>query len=141
MKTKILIVDDDENIRAAVKAAFAGVYDVISAADGPAALEAMKNEKPDFVFLDIKMPGMSGLEVLVCVKEKGLTSMIWMLTGEEELAVAMKALESGAKGYLTKPFTLESLRNVVSGALDGLDKKEHPKDHSDRPWTVKRNEK
>ena len=139
MKTKILIVDDEENIRTAVKAAFAQKYEVLSAGDGPAALEIIKTEKPAFVFLDVKMPGMSGLEVLERVKGTGV--VIWMLTGEEELSVAVKALEAGAWGYLTKPFGVESIRNVVATALEGVDKKEHPGDYSDRPWQVKRTEK
>ena len=141
MKPKILIVDDEESIRKAVKAAFSQGYEVLSASDGRAALEIIKNLKPDFVFLDIKMPVMSGIEVLALVKDTGAAPIIWMLTGEEELAVAVKALEAGARGYLTKPFELERLRCVVSGALEGVEKKAHPEKFSDRPWLVKRAKK
>ena len=96
MKHKILIVDDEENILLVVKEAFVGKYEVLTANAGPAALEIIKREKPAFIFLDIKMPGMSGLEVLDQVKYTGVDTIVWMLTGEEDLEVAASTLESGA---------------------------------------------
>ena len=140
MKHKILIVDDEENILLVVKEAFVGKYEVLTANAGPAALEIIKREKPAFIFLDIKMPGMSGLEVLDQVKYTGVDTIVWMLTGEEDLEVAASTLESGARGYITKPFDIEVIRNVVLTALQDLNKTDSQRSSNDKPWHVKRKE-
>ena len=140
MKHKILIVDDEENILLVVKEAFISKYEVFTANAGPAALEIVKREKPAFMFLDIKMPGMSGIEVLDLVKGTGAETIVWMLTGEEDLDVAASTLKSGAKGYITKPFDIEVIRNVVVSALDELGKTKSQKSSNDKPWHVKRKE-
>lgn len=137
MKHKILIVDDSDNIRVTVRLAFQGDYTVIAAADGHAAVELVKKERPDFVFLDIEMPGMGGVEALKLIKESGVPAVIWMLTGVEDLTVVMKTLTMGASGYITKPFEVESLRRVVLNAIVDLEGEEKP---SARPWTVKKKE-
>ena len=139
MKHKILIVDDEENILLVVKEAFTKKYEVFTASEGGAALEIIKREKPSFVFLDIKMPGMSGIEVLGQVKATGAEPVVWMLTGEEDLEVAANTLKGGASGYITKPFDIEVIRNVVLAALADLKKAAHPESSSDKPWRVKKN--
>ena len=138
MKHKILIVDDEENILFVVKAALAGKYDVLTAPEGATALEIIKREKPVFVFLDIKMPGLSGLEVLGLIKDTGVAPVVWMLTGDEDLEMAMRTLETGASGYLTKPFDIETLRGVVMNAVDELECRERHEAVSDKPWRVKK---
>ncbi|HCC49088.1 MAG TPA: two-component system response regulator [Elusimicrobia bacterium] len=137
MKHKILIVDDSDNIRVTVRVAFQGDYTVIAAADGHAAVELVKKERPDFVFLDIDMPGLGGVEALKLMKESGVPCIIWMLTGVEDLAVVKKTLDMGAAGYITKPFEVESLRRVVLNAVVDLEGGEKS---SDKPWTVKKNQ-
>jgi len=135
MRHKILIVDDSDNIRFTVQAAFEGGHTVLTANDGQAALEMVRKERPDLVFLDIDMPGVGGVEALKLIKDSGVPSIIWMLTGVEDLSVVMKTLTMGASGYITKPFEVESLRRVVLNAFVDLDGGEKP---SDKPWTVKR---
>lgn len=141
MKHKILIVDDEENILFVVKAAFAPAYDVFTAQDGAAALEIIRKEKPAFVFLDIKMPGISGLEVLELIKGAGAAPAVWMLTGDEDLEMAMKALNAGAKGYLTKPFDVEKLREIVLNAMEDTDRGERRGASSEKPWRVKKKDR
>lgn len=138
MKHKILIVDDEENILLVVKAAFLKKYEVLTASEGGEALEIIKNEKPSFVFLDIKMPGMSGIEVLELVKATGADPIVWMLTGDEDLEVAVNTLKSGARGYITKPFDIEVIRNIVLTAIEDLEKSKKSKDSDDKPWHVKK---
>lgn len=138
MKHKILIVDDEENILLVVKEAFVNKYEVFTANGGAIALEIIRREKPAFVFLDIKMPDMSGIEVLELLKGTGGETIIWMLTGEEDLEVAAKTLKSGARGYITKPFDVDVIRSVVGNALDELEKTKAEKNSNEKPWHVKR---
>ena len=138
MQHKILIVDDEEHIRFVIKEAFSRDYQVFTAAEGLAALEIIKIERPSLVFLDIKMPGISGLDVLRLVKEAGLSPVIWMFTGEEDLEVAIKTLSMGAAGYLTKPFEIKKIRDIVLNTIIGSEDKEQRGIQGDRPWHVKK---
>ncbi|HBA62115.1 MAG TPA: two-component system response regulator [Elusimicrobia bacterium] len=137
MTYKILIVDDDENIRTVLVNAFSKDYLVFTAPDGETALELIKSENPDLVFLDITLPGLSGLDVLVGVKEAGLSPLVWMLTGQDDLSIATKALELGASGYQTKPFDVAKLRQIASDEVSSGGGK--GKD-GDKPWSVKKTE-
>ena len=136
MRHKILIVDDEENVRFVLKEAFLSTYQVFTASEGLSAVEIIKKERPTLVFLDMKMPGLSGLEVLQLVKETGLAPVIWILTGEEELDIALKTLKLGASGYLTKPFDIEKIRDIVTNAILGAEQKEHHDTQGDKPWRV-----
>jgi DNA-binding response OmpR family regulator len=138
MRHKILIVDDKENIRFVIKEAFTRDYQVFTAAEGLAAVEIIKKERPTLVFLDMKMPGISGLDVLRLVSEAGLSPVIWMLTGEEDLDTALKALKLGASGYLTKPFELKKIREIVLNVITDSDQKERHDTQGDKPWRVKK---
>lgn len=137
MRHKILIVDDSDNIRDTFRAAFSADYAVLTAPEGLVAVELVKTERPDLVFLDINMPGISGIEALKLIKATGVPAVIWMLTGVEDLAVVMKTLTMGASGYITKPFDVVSLRRVVLNAVTDLEGDKKP---SDKPWTVKKKE-
>lgn len=135
MRHKLLIVDDSDNIRFLFNSAFSSDYAVLSASEGLAAVELVKTERPDLVFLDINMPGISGIETLKLIKEAGVPAIIWMLTGVEDLTIVTKTLGMGVSGYITKPFDVVNLRRIVVNAVAGLEDKEKP---SDKPWTVKR---
>ncbi|MCX5792635.1 MAG: response regulator [Elusimicrobia bacterium] len=136
MQHKILIVDDEDNVRFVIKEAFSKTYQVFLASEGLSALEIIKKERPTLVFLDMKMPGISGLEVLSLIKETGLTPIIWMLTGEEDLDIALKTLKLGASGYLTKPFDIKQIRNILLNAIQGAEQKEQHDTQGDKPWQV-----
>ncbi len=141
MAHKILIVDDEENVLFIVKQALSGHCDVLTALDGQAGLEIIKKERPSLVFLDIGMPGMSGIKVLELIKNVGQSPIVWMLTGNEDLETAALTLKGGASGYLTKPFDIDRLRSVVLNALIDLEnvrQKQHPED---KPWHVKKTDK
>ena len=136
MRQKILIVDDKENVRFVIKEALSNTYEVFTASEGLSAVEIIKKEHPMLVFLDMKMPGMSGLEVLQLVKETGLTPVIWMLTGEEDLDIALKTLKMGASGYLTKPFEVKKIREIILNTVASAERKEHHDTQGDKPWRV-----
>jgi DNA-binding NtrC family response regulator len=138
---KILIVDDEENVLLVVKQALETHCDVLTAQDGRTAIEMIKAEKPAFVFLDIAMPEMSGLDVLEIIRNLVPVPVIWMLTGDEDLDTAALTLKNGAKGYLTKPFDIARLRTVVFNALLDIEKAKDPHSSSDKPWQVKKPKK
>lgn len=137
-KKKILIVDDEPNILFVISQAFQDAYEVHTAAGGDKALELLAVEKPDFVFLDIKMPGISGIEVLTRIKATGASPVVWMLTGNDELETAIETLRQGAAGYLTKPFDLAQIRLIVSAAFDVQAKKDSHDSSGEKPWRIKK---
>lgn len=141
MTHKILIVDDDANVLFVIKAALAAHYEVLTAPDGEAGLEIIKKEKPAFVFLDITMPGISGIQVLGLLKDLGLAPVVWMLSGSEDLDTAALTLKGGASGYLTKPFDIERLRNIVSNALLDLENNKRESRAEDKPWHIEKRNK
>jgi CheY-like chemotaxis protein len=111
---KLLIVDDEKGITDSLKDFFQNRgFSVKAANSGEEALEEIKKSRPDIIFLDIRMRGMSGLEVLEQVKKKDKTIRIIMLTIHEEKEIADKAKQLGADEYITKPFRVDYLEEVV----------------------------
>jgi len=116
-KTKILVVDDDESIRE-----LAGLYlqkegyEVLSAADGPQALEATREARPALVVLDIMLPGMSGFEVCRALRQESDVPIL-MLTARDEDVDKIVGLELGADDYLTKPFNPREMVARVKAIL------------------------
>ncbi|MHC1744827.1 MAG: sigma-54-dependent transcriptional regulator [Syntrophobacteraceae bacterium] len=102
---KILVVDDEMIVRESLVAWLKkSGYDVDSADGGRAALEMVDSKDYDFIFLDIKMPDVSGLEVLDYVKVNCPYSMVVMITAFGSIETAVDAMKRGACDYLTKPF-------------------------------------
>lgn len=110
MSQKILIVDDEPNIVILMEQALESLEDegveLLTAKNGVEALEIIKTEKPNLVFLDVMMPKMSGLEVCQVVKhELQMTDVyIIMLTAKGQEFDKQKGIDVGADLYLTKPF-------------------------------------
>jgi two-component system, OmpR family, alkaline phosphatase synthesis response regulator PhoP len=110
MTQKILIVDDEPNIVILLEQALEALEDegveLLTARNGEEALETIKAEKPNLVFLDVMMPKMSGLEVCHVVKQDLQLSDIYivMLTAKGQEFDKQKGMDMGADLYLTKPF-------------------------------------
>lgn len=110
MSQKILIVDDEPNIVILMEQALESLEDegveLLTARNGQEALETIKTEKPNLVFLDVMMPKMSGLEVCSIVKHDLQMSNIYivMLTAKGQEFDKQKGMDVGADLYLTKPF-------------------------------------
>ena len=134
MKHKILIVDDEKSIRTSVKKIFSKEFSVFTAADGQTAIEIIKKEQPMLIFLDITMPGLSGFEVLELIKTAKIQSIIWMLTGDDNINIALKTIQMGATGYLTKPFTVSEIRDIARNVKDTHEKKIKHDTSDDKPW-------
>jgi two-component system nitrogen regulation response regulator NtrX len=115
----ILIVDDHRAVREEL--AFALGYDgfrTIEAPDGPAALQALEGPAtPALVILDVKLPGLDGLEVLARIKEQRPETPIIMISGHGDLDTAVLAVRRGAYDFLQKPFTNERVLLSVRNAL------------------------
>jgi two-component system KDP operon response regulator KdpE len=106
---KILIADDDPQILRALRITLtARGYDVITASDGRAALNAAIDQHPDFVVLDLGMPGLTGIEVIEALR--GWTQIpILVVSGRSESFDKVDALDAGADDYVTKPFAADEL--------------------------------
>ena len=118
---KILIVDDESNIRLMLRLALqASGHTTDSAADGPEALERFGDGTPfDLVLLDQRMPAMDGLEVLKAMKARDARAKIIMVTAFGTVDLAIEAKRAGATHFLRKPFTTDVLRAAVEAALSG----------------------
>ena len=111
MTKKILVIDDEEKIVTVLKAYLEqSGYQVVTAADGKGALAAFQREKPDFMILDLTLPGLDGLEVCRAVRRQSNIPIL-MLTARVEEADKLMGLELGADDYVVKPF---SPREVVA---------------------------
>ena len=118
MRSRILVVDDEPSIRAVLKAHLSrDGYDVAIASDGAEAVSALTANPFDLVISDLKMPGMSGLELLAwCFREQPGLPVV-LITAHGTVDTAVEALKLGAQDFITKPFDLEELRLAVMKAL------------------------
>jgi len=117
---KVLIVDDQNGIRMLLMEVFSGEgYRTFQASNGKLALEIVKDESPDLVLLDMKIPGMDGLEILKRVKEINRDIKVIMMTAYGELDMIKEATELGALMHFTKPFDIDEMRMVVNMQLRG----------------------
>ncbi len=123
MTQRILVVDDEPDITALVAYHLAKAgYRVSTAANGPDALKAAREERPDVVILDVMLPGVSGYDVLAEMRRLDETKDVGviMLTARREEADRIRGLSLGADDYLTKPFSPAELSLRVSALLRRL---------------------
>jgi DNA-binding response OmpR family regulator len=119
MSKRILIIDDEENIRRVTRLTLqAAGYEVGEAPDGERGLEAFGNGLAwDAVLLDQKMPGMDGLETLRHLKDRQPGARVIMSTAYASIELAVDAMKLGATDFVRKPMTPEIVRNAVAAAL------------------------
>ncbi len=117
----ILVVDDEiltlSNLKKALERE---KYEVYLAETGEKALEMIDIYKPSLVLLDLMLPGISGIEVLRRIKERGGETIVIMMTAYEILEKAVEAMKIGAYDYLLKPFKINELKNTIRRALETL---------------------
>ncbi len=118
-RCKVLIVEDNDNIREYICQSLESDYSVVSASNGLEGLKAVHEESPDIVVSDIMMPEMDGIQLCTKIKEDILTSHIAviLLTAKDSLSDRETGYESGADSYLTKPFSAKLLRGRISNLL------------------------
>jgi DNA-binding NtrC family response regulator len=111
---KILIADDEPPARFALRRALSqSDYHITEATDGQAALELIRSEHPDLVFLDLQMPGTSGLDVLRLLGADIKHSEIIILTANDSVAAAVECIRHGAADFVTKPYEVEQVRAIA----------------------------
>jgi len=115
---KILIVDDELNMRLVLSAMLKKEgYSIASAADGLEAMQILRNSKIDVIVTDLKMPRLDGMGLLNCVTEQYPELPVIIITAHGTVATAVEALKKGALDYITKPFELEELKNIICKAV------------------------
>lgn len=116
---KVLIVDDEETMRDSCRLTLAKEgCQVFLAKDGAEGLERIRSEKPDLVLVDLKMPGVDGIQVLQELKEIDQTIVAVVITGYATIDTAIDAFKRGAYDFLPKPFSPEELRIIVRRGLE-----------------------
>ena len=121
MKAKILIVDDEADLRNLLASVLGDYYEVAQAGNGAAVQKAFSQPPPDVVLLDVKLPDADGLELLPQIKKRWPETEVIVLTGHGTVSMAVEAGRGGAYNFLTKPFENEKLLADVKCALERKD--------------------
>jgi len=117
-KTKtILIVDDEENIHFAFQRVLGDSYALLKATSGEEGLEAIRTQPPDLVILDIKLPGISGLDALVAIRESHPLLPVIVMTAFSSTRHTIEAMKLGAYEYFIKPPEMPKMRQSIDQAL------------------------
>lgn len=114
MPSYILVVDDDPDIRHILQERLESYgYLVQTAADGPAAIEQLEHLTFSGIFLDIRMPGMDGIQVLARIRARSLTIPVVIVTAAGTAELANASIQAGAQACLYKPFDQAQIKQVV----------------------------
>jgi FixJ family two-component response regulator len=116
---RILIVDDDAEVRETLKQILSetGGAGVDCAADGEAGFSMIKEQSYDLVFIDIRLPGIDGLELLRLIKRYDPTLAVVMITGFPSVDSAIQTMKDGAADFITKPFRFQQIEHLVQKQL------------------------
>ncbi|MFT8363898.1 MAG: response regulator [Sporolactobacillus sp.] len=124
LKDRVLVVDDQYGIRILIKEILKkdGI-ETLLAANGTQALKLLVEEKPSLVLLDMRIPGMSGVEILKKIKEISPETAVMIMTAYGDDEMLAESRENGAAAYFPKPFDIGELLHTVRQALDEQAKK------------------
>jgi len=117
---KILIVDDDRLLQNSLRAILSEKYDPLIAGSGEEALRLLKKHPVDLVLLDIRLPGIDGIETLEQIKLLDRELLIVMMTAYEDVKTVVHSMQRGAYDYLVKPLEIEMFELVIEKALENL---------------------
>jgi len=121
MEDKLLLVDDEEGIRNVLRISLSDLgYTVFTAPDGKEALNIFKEEQPDIVLTDIKMPGIDGVELLRRIKRENPETEVIMITGHGDMDLAVQSLKNDATDFITKPINDDILEISVQKAKEKI---------------------
>jgi len=121
----VLIVDDDEGMRDTLTAVLRRDFRILKTATGESALQIMEKEDVDLMMLDVRLPGISGFEVLKIVKENYSYVEVIVISALKELEIAVEAMRHGAYHYISKDFDIEGVRTLVNNASERQDLSRH----------------
>jgi len=116
---KVLVVDDEENVRRLLRSMLGNKYIILEAKDGKVAVDIARSQRPDIILMDIMMPNMDGYTACHTIKQDPATKAIpiVMVTAVGQELNKKLAKEMGADGYITKPFSLLELLNTIERSL------------------------
>jgi len=135
MSRKILLVDDDPEMLALLRETLDAFGVILKASNGRDALRLIGEELPRLIILDVTMPEMSGFDILHAARLIDPNVAVVMLSAEYDVAVAKRALDGGARAYMTKPFDSAYLCAEVRRLLDG-DETHVSGGATDQPWRI-----
>ena len=115
---KILVVDDEEGPREAIRMILKDTYQVIPEDNAAKAMERIVKGDVDIVALDIKMPNVNGLELLQNIKKSAPDVEVFLITGFPSVSTAIEAMQYGAYDYVMKPFDKDAVLGVVRRGLN-----------------------
>ena len=118
-KKKVLVVDDEENVRHLLRSILGNKYTVLEAKDGEVAIDIARSQRPDIILMDIMMPNINGYTACYTIKQDPVTKTIpvVMVTAVGQELNKKLAKEMGADGYITKPFSLQDLLDTIDRCL------------------------
>jgi DNA-binding NarL/FixJ family response regulator len=119
---KIIIVDDHPVTRDGLRSALSvsdEVQIVAEASSGEEAIDVVEQHKPDVVFMDVRMPGMGGIEATKIIREESPDTKVILFTVDESRAVISDAIQAGVSGYLLKDVSAQELVNAARLAIEG----------------------
>ena len=123
MKGKILIIDDETSVRELFTGVFTDEdYEVIATEDGNRALDILKRDNIDVIFLDLKLFGMNGIDLCRQIREMKPMSMIFAITGWASLFEIEECRQAGFDDYFEKPLDMDMLTDAVADAIKKLDR-------------------
>lgn len=128
----ILVVDDETGPRESLKMILAPEHKVVTANNGKEALTTFDASVPDMVITDIRMPIMTGVDLMKAVKERSPETPVVIITGYGTLQTAQEAVRTGVFDYISKPYDVEVIRNVVKDALRELREKQQQRQSLDQ---------
>ena len=131
-KGSILVVDDELGPRESLRMILKPSYEVHTAATGQEALQFIDKEKIDLVTLDLKMPGIPGLDVLREIKKHQEDIEVIIITGYGTLAHTMEAIRYGAADFISKPFDVANIVAVVAKSIERRNLRHQMKDQSQK---------
>ncbi len=116
-KASVLIVDDELGPRESLRMILKPLYDVRTATNGQEALDCIQKEKVDLITLDIKMPGLSGMDVLRELRKLGSDAAVVIVTGYGTLTNVHDAIRYGAVDFVSKPFNVPDIVAIVNKSV------------------------
>ena len=114
----VLVVDDEEGVRASIRAILEETCEILEAENGDEALEVLRTRDVDLVMLDQRMPGEPGIDVLPRVKAADPSTVVVIATAVRDVRTAVEALKRGAWDYLTKPFDVDDILLLAERAFE-----------------------
>lgn len=127
-KVKILVIDDDPKVSWILSEGLSKKFEFVSARDGIEGIQMVSTEKPDLILLDIKMPGMNGIEVLEKLNKLENRPEIIMVSGHGETQYVVDSVKLGAAEFINKPFDVNEIEIHINNVLEKTDLKKEVKE-------------